>query len=416
MQKNMRIRKSTIALILVLSLMVTAPTFGARLPEYGTSAIHLYELGVFVGSDKGFELERTPTRLEGLIILVKLLGEAEAITQYENSGAVFTDVPQWGHSWVTYAYYQGLTSGVGDSKFGSNDLLQSRSYMTFLLKALGYNPDDGDFAWDTSLDKAEEIGMITFEEKIGLETEPFLRDHVAYLSEKTLSQNVKGKNVTLIEELVYRGVIDRDAAEKINLVGSEKIDLLLKYFVELPNDSYDVDEASEMLSRIEKVPENYVEVLVEQGTRIRLINNPMTEEPEYEHLKGVVPRGWEETGLTWDDVPGAGGKLIVARIGYSDPGDAHGSHNLELHEIGHQVDFVVFYEYGKDSATTEFATLTDQESNLFEGAYYEYDEEFFAEAFTMYYLNNETHNELKRKAPKVYAFFKDMEEQYGFDK
>ncbi len=141
----------------------------------------------------------------------------------------------------------------------------------------------------------------------------------------------------------------------------------------------------------------------------------MTEEPEYEQFKGVVPRGWEETGKTWDDVPGAGGQLIVARIGYSDPGEFHGSHNLELHEIGHQVDFVVFEMYGLDSTNETFAQLTETEASLFSGAYYKYDEEYFAEAFTMFYLSEETNKELKRKAPQVYEYFRSFEEQYGYD-
>jgi len=413
--KNHKRTYKTIFILMLMIILLSSQVGFALTPEYGTSAIHLYELGVLSGTDKGFELERTPTRLEGLIILIKLLGEAEDISYYSGYNPVFTDVPQWGHEWVTYAYHEGLSSGVGSGLFGSNDLLQSRSYMTFLLKALGYDPNTGDFTWETALDKAFEIGMITLEEKIRLETEPFLRDHVAYLSEKALMQPMPNKQLTLGEHLVYEKAIDRDAAEKINLVSSDEMDILVKLFVELPDDAYDEVQAGEMLSRIRQVPENYIEVLIEDGTIIRLINNPMTEEPEYTHLQGVVPRGWEETGLTWDDVPGAGGQLIVARIGYSDPGDAHGSYNLELHEIGHQVDFVVFEMYGKDSTTTEFSDLTDLESNLFTGAYYDYDEEFFAEAFTMFYLGEETNSRLKNKAPQVYNYFLEFEELYGND-
>jgi len=387
----------------------------ALAPEYGTSAIHLYELGVFTGSDKGFELERAPTRLEGLIILIKLLGEADNITSYSGWNSPFEDVPEWGNDWVTYAYNEGLTTGVGSSKFGSNDLMQAKSYMTFLLKALEYDPNSGEFSWETSLDKAHEIGMINLEEKITLETQPFLRDHVAYLSEKALMQNLKGQSVTLAEHLVFNRAIERQSAEKIGLISKSEMDLLVKLFVELPDDEYDLEAAEQMMDRIRLVPENYIEMLIEDGTRIRLINNPMTEEEEYEHLKGVVPRGWEETGRTWDDVPGAGGQLIVARIGYSDPGEYHGSYNLELHEIGHQVDFVVFDMYGLDSTNEDFAELTEIEQSLFSGAYYKYDEEYFAEAFTMFYLNEATNKELKRKAPQVYEYFRSFEEMYGYD-
>lgn len=415
-RKHRRFRIYLTFLLLITFMAGTPMVSFASSPQYGEDAIHLYQLGVLSGSNKGLELEREPTRLEGLIILIKLLGKDDEVSNYAHYSSPFLDVPDWGSDWVKYAYQEGLAAGVDEDTFGSAELMQSKSYVTLLLKALGYNPDAGDFTWNTALDKAQEIGLISLEEKVQLEGEIFLRDHVAFLSKRALQQTVKGTRTTLIEQLVFNDAVERPEAEKLGLISQNEMDLLLKYFVELPNDAYNVAEAELMLSRIRKIPENYIEVMIKDGTRIRLINNPMTEEPEYEHLKGVVPRGWEETGRTWDDVPGAGGELIVARIGYSDPGDYHGSHNLELHEIGHQVDFVVFEMYDKHSATQAFADLTDKESNLFQGAYYDYDEEFFAEAFTMYYLNENTHNELKRKAPLVYNYFRSFEEMYGQDK
>ncbi len=407
--------KRTITSLLVLLIAVTCPAYGLTQATHTDSAFDLYELGVFTGSEKGFELEREPTRLEGLIILIKLLGEDSAVREYADTRSVFSDVPQWGISWTNYAYNNGLASGIGNGKYGADQALQANSYMTFMLKALGYSIDAGDFTWATALDKAVDIGLITFEEEVRLKTQPFLRDDLAYLSELTLRHTKKDSPLTLGESLVYDERLERDAAEHVELVSDDVYDLLIKLFVELPDDAYDVVEAENMIDNIRSIPENYIEMLIEDGTRIRLINNPMTDEPEYTYLRGEVPRGWEDTGLTWDDVPGAGGQLIVARIGYSYSSETHGSHNLELHEIGHQVDDVVFSEYGADSTTTLFASLTDEEADLFTGAYYDYDEEFFAEAFTMYYLNETTHQELKDKAPKVYAFFRNMELEYGYD-
>ncbi len=407
--------KRLIVTILVLLIITIQPAYGINEIQHGTSAMNLYQLGVFAGSEKGFELEREPTRLEGLIIMLKLIGREEAVSDYADATPAFTDVPDWGNSWATYAYQNGLASGLGDGQYGAGQALQAKSYMTFMLKALGYTIDAGDFTWDTALIKAEEIGLITFEERVYLETQPFLRDDLAYLSDMTLRQPMKDGKLSLGEYLVYKDYLDRDAAERIQLVSADAMETLIKLFVELPEDEYDTVEAGNMIDNIRHVPENYIEMMIEDGTRIRLINNPLTDEPEYTYLRGVVPRGWEATGRTWDDVPGAGGELIVARIGYSYSSEFHGSHNLELHEIGHQVDDVVFAQYGADSTTSLFAKLTDEEADLFSGPYYEYDEEFFAEAFTMYYLNDNTHRELKQKAPKVYDFFKNMETEYGYD-
>lgn len=407
--------KRMLAALLALILIATCPAYSLTQAQHTTSAFNLYELGVFAGSEKGFELEREPTRLEGLIILIKLLGQEGAVSEYASTTPAFSDVPDWGNSWATYAYHNSLASGIGGGEYGADQMLQANSYMTFMLKALGYSTNAGDFTWDTALEKAVSIGLITFEERVELETQTFLRDDLAYLSELTLRHTLKDSPLTLGESLVYEDQLERDAAERIQLVSTDVYDLLFKLFVELPDDAYDVVEAGHMMDNIRHIPENYIEMLIEDGTRIRLINNPMTDEPEYTYLRGEVPRGWEETGLTWDDVPGAGGQLIVARIGYSYSSETHGSHNLELHEIGHQVDDVVFSQYGADSTTTLFANLTDEEAHLFTGAYYEYDEEFFAEAFTMYYLNENTHQELEQKAPKIYAFFRNMELEYGYD-
>jgi hypothetical protein len=41
----------------------------------------------------------------------------------------------------------------------------------------------------------------------------------------------------------------------------------------------------------------------------------MTDLPEFEHLKGQVPGGYEDTGRTWDDVVGACGPVTIAVIG-----------------------------------------------------------------------------------------------------
>src|SRR5699024_7062456 len=74
------------------------------------------------------------------------------------------------------------------------------------------------------------------------------------------------------------------------------------------------------------------------GVSIILMDMPLTELPEFDYLSGKVPRGWEKTNSTWDEVPGAGGHTTAARIGYSDPGNGHSTINLELHEYGHAVD------------------------------------------------------------------------------
>lgn len=171
---------------------------------------------------------------------------------------------------------------------------------------------------------------------------------------------------------------------------------------------YDEEEAARMKARIGGIHIAYLNVLAEQNIVIKLINFPLTDLKEYAYLKGKVPRGWEDTGYTWDDVPGAGGDPTVAKIGYSEPLTAnfHDSLNLELHEIAHAVDQFVFDDI---SYKEEFMTIHATEQKAFlPGAYFKYVEEYFAEVFAYYYLNDETQAELRERAPKAYQFMEEL--------
>lgn len=172
---------------------------------------------------------------------------------------------------------------------------------------------------------------------------------------------------------------------------------------------YDEKAAAEMKERIGTIHPLFLEVLAEKEVVIKLINFPLTDLPEYAYLKGEVPRGWEGTGLTWEDVPGAGGDPTVARIGKSDPNDPDSGHddiNLELHEIGHAVDEFVFDDI---SFSDEFVSIHEREKDGFlPDVYFDFVEEYFAEAFAYYYLNEESRQVLLEKAPETKAFIDSL--------
>lgn len=174
-------------------------------------------------------------------------------------------------------------------------------------------------------------------------------------------------------------------------------------------ENHDEVEASKMIARLEKIPYPILAKLADKNVNIILSNTNITEVEEYEHLKGVTPRGWEGTGKTWDDVPGAGGKTVVARIGYSEPGEVHSAINLELHETAHAIDAYVFDDI---ALKKEFKAIWEQEVNSVFGDdpyFVNYPEEYFAETFAMYYLNENEREVLRNKAPLTYEFIKNLE-------
>lgn len=210
--------KKIVGIILTIVLLMTSTGIGAaEAGAYTEQADHLKKVDVFKGTGTGFELERAPSRIEGGIMFVRLLGgEAEAISKHY--AHPFTDVPSWGSDYVGYLWHHGLTKGVSGTAFGSNDTMIAKSYMTFLLRALGYDDGAGDFSWGVALDKGQEIGLIDSSLFDELKTVTFLRDHVAKLSYDVLKQNMMSGNQSLAEKLVADGVMNQSIAMEIGIL------------------------------------------------------------------------------------------------------------------------------------------------------------------------------------------------------
>ena len=194
--------------------------------DYNALADALKAMGLFRGSDvgygSGYELENSPTRIQGLIMFLRLLGEENAALAY--TGTVqFSDVLPWAKPYVAYAYDKGYTKGVGvDAQgvvsFGTQNSMAAIDYMTFLLRALGYS-EGADFTWLTSVADGQTLGVLTSGEGVQLTNQPFLRAQVAYLSYFSLSAAAKGSGETLLSKLISSGAVAQaDATAAMGLV------------------------------------------------------------------------------------------------------------------------------------------------------------------------------------------------------
>ncbi|MBU8916142.1 toxin [Bacillus sp. FJAT-29953] len=175
----------------------------------------------------------------------------------------------------------------------------------------------------------------------------------------------------------------------------------------LPSQPFDEKEAAKMINRVGLLPKSLLNKIYQNDITLKLFTGKLTDNPPARQLKGKIPRGYP-ANITWDDVPGiGGGKVVLAQIGASDKGKGHGSINLELHEMAHSIDHFVLNNV---SQTKEFKTLMENEhEKLFPGkSYFEYPEEYFAEAFAMYFYNSESKAKLKQKAPKTYKFYENL--------
>lgn len=202
-----KIVKGILSLVLIISLSpgIVLPAYAVNLEEAETQASALKQLRLFKGvSARDFDLDRSPTRTEALIMLIRILGqESEALNG--NWSHPFTDVVSWADKYVGYAYEKGLTKGISATEFGTGNA-SSDMYLSFMLRALGYNDLAGDFAWDAPDTLAASVGILPE----GVNTTRFLRLDATLISWAALEAKLKDGSQTLSQKLNDMGVFDSE--------------------------------------------------------------------------------------------------------------------------------------------------------------------------------------------------------------
>lgn len=201
----------------VVRVMDGAYSKGGYSAKYEEDAELLSELGIFRGSDLGFELERVPTRQEALIMLIRLLGEEEEALAYTGKSP-FTDLTGWleGRNYIHYGSAMGYTNGIDAVTFNQYGAASRHVYLTYVLRALGYDDKAGDFVWNTTSDDlAVEIGLLTSRQLTAMKESGFYRDHVVLISKNALTAELKDGSMTLGEQLAMNGVFSWDDLEQL---------------------------------------------------------------------------------------------------------------------------------------------------------------------------------------------------------
>lgn len=186
--------------------MLTASAFAAN---YTNCADSLHEMGLFQGTQNGYDLDRTPTRAEAAVMLVRLLGkedEAKALTYT----APFTDLKGWEKPYVQYLYSNGLANGTNRTTFNPTGKCTAQMYAVFLLRALGYS-DTADFSYANAIETTREQGI--YDTGI-INVQNFLRDDAAAASYTVLSVSPKNSEGTLLDQLVSENAITEADAKR----------------------------------------------------------------------------------------------------------------------------------------------------------------------------------------------------------
>ncbi len=210
--------KKLICLALALCLAFGALTLPAAAAEAAPArsfrseeslAVVLKALGLFRGvSDIDFALGSAPDRTQALVMMLRLMGlETDALAQGGEHPFRDLDAIRWAEPYIGYAYQHGLTKGVSDTQFGGKDPAGAATYLTFVLRALGYEEGEGkDFSWKDPATLARSLGLLP--DRVDLND--FRRADVVTISYAALGAKCRG-GATLAQDLAKRGVLTQTA-------------------------------------------------------------------------------------------------------------------------------------------------------------------------------------------------------------
>ena len=212
--------KKWIALLLTAALLAVCcvPAFAAEPdPKYADA---LKSLGLFQGTDKGYELEKNLTREQGVVMIIRLLGKEKTALACEEAQP-FADLGNyaWFVPYAAYAYAEGITKGISETAFGYGSEMTEAMFLTMLLRVLGYlDANDGraDFVWSDPFSLAKTAKIID-----APVSGTFTREAMTERCWNALSALTKDQKQTLAERLIGDDVFTKEQKDEADqkLVG-----------------------------------------------------------------------------------------------------------------------------------------------------------------------------------------------------
>ena len=222
----MKILHKLIAIIICVFALINTSVFA---DDYTNYANQLKSMGLFKGTDIGYELDKTLTRAESATMLVRLLG-AEITATTSKYETVLSDVPEdkWHYSYIMYCYEKGITKGTGADTFSPDDTVTAEQFVTLVLRALGYSDAEPENAFVT----ANRVGLFgtKFSEQLK-ESDEFLRNEMVYIAYRSLKTMTPDGEVLAVK-LGRLGVLTRAQVEKFNIYEFENINDFIDAYIE----------------------------------------------------------------------------------------------------------------------------------------------------------------------------------------
>ena len=236
--------KRILAILLSVMVLLAAVPAGvsAYTDEEKGAADRLNRLGLFQGTGTKadgtpeYSLDKSMNRAEAVTMLVRLLGKEDEAKAGSYS-IPFTDVPQWAKPYVGYAYANGLTKGLSSKAFGSASPVTTTQYLTFVLRALGYESGT-DFEWSSAWNKSDDLG-ITWGEYGAWNNYSFDRGNAVTISSNALDTYMKESDMLLLELATgspVETITVSNVKDFLNAIGSNRV-------IELTSGEYNLSTA-----------------------------------------------------------------------------------------------------------------------------------------------------------------------------
>jgi Big-like domain-containing protein len=333
-----------LALVMVLGSFGAAFAVDAETTDELSAGAFLETVGVLEGDDDGnLMLDKTLLRRDMVILLSRLMGAEETAAEFPSESLAFEDITDaYYNGYIAWSVNNGLIEGHSETVFGFNENVTAQQYVTVLMRALGYEVADEDYA--AVLETAAELGLCE-----GLEVEnedEILRGQMAVMTLNTLGTEMKDSEVTLAEdlgiELPEPEVTEATEVEKVYADNLKEI--VVEFDGEVEKDSaelevnYSLDDKDLEIDKA-VLSEDMTEVVLTVVNKKNDTTKGMDNQEEYE--------------LTVRNIKTAEGKLNTQEIEFT-PVDRAVPEVVAVEGLGNKAVKVTFTEPVKKVSSSDF--------------------------------------------------------------
>ncbi len=203
-----------ISLIMLLGAVAVARTDIPRseIPSAESIAQRLNRIGIMLGTENGFELERSVTRAEALTLIWRTSGLAFTDIGISNP---FADVSteHWAYDTILKFYHAGYIHGTSETTFEPERTVTGREFAKIMLSCMGYEDVTIENAYD--IGEASEFLSDNFTSTIVYNDFELTRDECARLCFSALTTFTPEPD----RKMVYKRLIENGTHEEDDFYG-----------------------------------------------------------------------------------------------------------------------------------------------------------------------------------------------------